>query len=144
MLKCGVRKLRRQQKSKVIMKISIWWSALPAVILSACSSVSVDSNLNPRNFSEYFKASTVETVSYADLAKQTYALLGRTHGLSCQRDSDDFPANESDARTDLKRKAADMGANALVIHKCVRAQDTGACALSVTCYGDAIYVPEEQ
>ncbi len=126
------------------MKMFMFWPTFTACLLTACSSVSFDSNLNPHNFSEYFKPSQVETVTYAELADKTYSVLGAVHALSCQQNADDFPANAADARTELKRKAADMGANALVIHQCVRAEDTGACTLSVTCYGDAIYVPERK
>ncbi len=117
--------------------------ALPAAaLLAACSGVSVQTNLNPSNFTEYFKPSTVEVVTFADLEDQIYQVIAPVHGLSCQRDADDFPANETDARVDLLRRAADKGANAVVINKCLTARDTGACSISVTCYGDAVYVKE--
>lgn len=118
-------------------------AAAAALCLSACSGVSVQTNLNPGNFTDYFKASTVDVVQEDELEGKTYAVIGPVHGLSCQTDADDFPANETDARTALLRKAADKGANAVTIHKCVQAKDTGVCALSVTCYGDALYVKDE-
>lgn len=116
--------------------------ALTAAALAAggCTGVSVHTNLNPSNFTDYFKASGVDVVTYEELDGSNYMLIGGVHGLSCQEDEDDFPANEADARTELKRNAVDMGANALVINKCIRAAETGACSLSVTCYGDALYV----
>lgn len=119
-------------------------AAVSALCLSACSGVSVQTNLNPGNFTDYFKASTVDVVEEGDLEGKTYAVIGPVHGLSCQTDADDFPANETDARTALLRKAADKGANAVQIHKCVKAKDTGVCSLSVTCYGDALYVKDDK
>lgn len=111
--------------------------------LTACSGVSVHTNLDPENFTEYYKPSTVEVTTYEELGNTPYVHLGTLSGLSCQVKSDDFPANASDARTDLRRKAADAGANALVPGKCVTAKDTGACSISVTCYGDALLVEDK-
>lgn len=123
------------------MILKIFMAGAAALVLTACQGgVSVDTNLNPSNFTDYFKASTVDVVEYEDLGARPYAVIAPVHGLSCQKDEDDFPANEADARTAMKRTAADKGANALVINKCVRAKETGVCYLSVTCYGDALYV----
>ena len=122
---------------------SLILSITTACALSACSGVSVDTNLNPGNFTEYFNPSAVTVTTYSDLQDKVYQVISPVHGLSCQQDADDFPANEADARTALKRAAADKGANALIINKCVTARETGACLLSVTCYGDAVYVREE-
>ncbi len=123
-------------------KIVLLSLAAAALAAGGCSGVSVRTNLNPGNFTDYFKASGVDVVTYEELEGSNYVRLGTARGLSCQEDADSFPANEADARTELKRHAVDMGANALVINQCIRAAETGACSLSVTCYGDALYVKD--
>lgn len=110
--------------------------------LCACESVAFNTNLDPDNFKDYYKASAVEDSTYEGLTGKNYKSLGLVRGLSCQIDDRDFPANEADARTDARRKAADMGANAVVFGKCVKINKTPSCQVSVTCYADALLVNE--
>lgn len=111
------------------------------LVVSGCESVSFSTNLDPQNFKDYYKPSMVELLSREDLNDHVYKSLGAVHGLSCQENDLQMPANEADARTDLKIKAADMGANALVVDKCVRVEhEDGVCKVSVTCYGQALVI----
>lgn len=116
---------------------------LAAVLVSACSNFAFESNLNPNNFKEYAKPATVDDYTQEEIAKHRYHSLGMVSGLVCQEKENDFIARESEARTDARIKAADLGANAIVFGKCVRLEKTQACNVSVTCYGEAFIVKDK-
>ena len=123
------------------MKRNLVWAA--ALALTACSSLSFHTNLDPGNFTEYYKPSRVEVLQgEAELDRRPYVSLGQVAGLACQAGERDYIATEADARTDARRKAADLGANAILFTRCVRINDTPACRVSVTCYGDALRADE--
>ena len=108
-----------------------------ASMLAGCSSYSFHTNLSPDNVAEYFTPSAVDVMDKDELLKYNSKALGSVSGLSCQADERDFIANEADARTDARIKAARMGANAIVFNKCVVVTDSPSCLKSVTCYGQA-------
>ncbi|MCR5537442.1 MAG: exopolysaccharide synthesis regulator RcsF [Succinivibrio sp.] len=112
--------------------------------LCGCESFTFDSNLSPKRFVDYYKPSTVDEVSEAELTKLRHKDLGTVEGLSCQVKEDDYIATEADARTDARVKAAAKGANAIRFGKCTRLEATPACKVSVTCYAEAFIVDEQQ
>ncbi len=115
-----------------------------AAFLCACQGgMTFKTNLDPSNFTEYFKPSQVDELSEAELLKARHKSLGTVSGLSCQIKDRDYIANVADARTDAKVKAVDLGANAIVFDKCVTLSDTPACKVSVTCYAEALLVEEQ-
>ena len=116
--------------------------AMLAMSLCACESVAVNTNLDPQNFKDYYKASAVTDNTYEELSGKSYKSLGFVRGISCQLNPNDFPANEADARTQARRNAADLGANSVVFGKCVKIQKSPSCEVSVTCYADALMVNE--
>lgn len=113
-----------------------------AFAISACSNMSFESNLDPNNFVEYAKPATVDVYTQESIQQHRYHSLGVVTGLACQETEDDYVALPEDARTDAKIKIADMGGNGVVFHKCVRLEKTAACAVSVTCYGEAFVVDD--
>ena len=117
--------------------------ALSALTLVACSSFEFKTNLDPQNFKEYFKPSAATEVTDADIENKPTHLLGVVEGLSCQVTEDDPVATEANARTDARKKAADLGANAIKFGKCVRLENTPACKVSVSCYANAIAVDDD-
>ena len=114
--------------------------ALTTLVVCACSSFKVSTNLDPSNVTNYFKPSAVDVLDQDEITMYNAKAVGAITGLSCQIDKRDFIANESDARTDAKLKALDMGANAVVFNKCVVLENTPACLKSVTCYGEAYII----
>lgn len=110
---------------------------LLAVVAAGCGPMSFHTNLDPSNFREYYKPSSVDEVSSADLLRTSYTSLGVVDGLACQIKEGDYIATEADARTDARIKAADMGADVIRFGKCIRLEDTPACKVSVTCYAEA-------
>ncbi len=123
------------------MKYSLF--VMAAVMVSACSNFQFKSNLNPSNFTEYYKPSGVKVVTDADIASVPTHSLGLVSGLSCQINENDEIATDVNARTDAKLKAVDMGANAIKFGKCVRLENTPACLVSVTCYADALVINDK-
>ncbi|MCR5084362.1 MAG: exopolysaccharide biosynthesis protein [Succinivibrionaceae bacterium] len=112
------------------------------LLAAGCGNYTFHSNLDPGNFKEYYKASYARETTLEELGNTPYTSLGLVEGLSCQERERDYIANERDARTELRKAAADRGANALVFGKCVRLTGTPACRISVTCYGEALRVKE--
>ena len=119
-------------------------AALLAVLLGGCQDVAFETNLDPDNFTEYFKPSSVEVYTNESILQNRFKSLGLVTGLACQETEDDFIARESEARTDAKLKAADLGANGIVFGKCIRLEKTAACVVSVTCYGEAFQVAQDK
>ena len=114
-----------------------------AILLAGCDSFTFHTNLDPYNFREYYKPSTVSEVSDAQLAGSRYTSLGLVEGLACQANEQDYIATPGDARTDARIKAANLGANAIQFRKCVKLEDTPACKVSVTCYAEAFKLEEK-
>lgn len=125
------------------MKKFIVFSAV-AALCAGCESFTFTTNLDPENFTEYYKPSTVETVTDTDLETLRHKSLGTVAGLACQARERDYIATEADARTDAKLKAAQMGADAIKFGRCVRLENTPACKVSITCYGEALSVAESK
>ncbi|MDY6322053.1 MAG: Rcs stress response system protein RcsF [Succinivibrio sp.] len=113
-----------------------------AFALAGCSGYSVHTNLDPDNFREYFKPSGAQSVTDEDLQGRAYKVIGQVTGLSCKAGEYDPAPTEADARTKARLKAVDLGANAVKFGRCVRLENTPACLVSVTCYGDALVVQE--
>lgn len=117
-------------------------SILSSLLLNACGSYSFKTNIDPENFVEYTKPSRVDVYTNESIVEHRYHSLGMVDGIACQEKANDYIALESDARTDARIKAANLGANAIVFNKCVRLEKTNACNVSVTCYGEAFIVDD--
>ncbi len=113
------------------------------LLLSGCSSYSFHTNLDPENFKEYYKPSGVTKVDDEILQNKPYKNKGMVTGLSCQARKNDPVATAAEARTDAKIKAVDLNANAIRFKKCVRLENTPACAVSWSCYADALIINED-
>jgi len=111
-------------------------------LLAGCSYFSVHTNIDKANFTEYFKPGTVALVEKAQLEALNYQVLGTVEAESCQADADQPVPNLGDARTEARRKVADMGGNALLMGQCVTLQQTADCLSSLLCYGQALKVAE--
>lgn len=114
--------------------------------LSSCTSYTFKSNLDPQNFVDYYKISSVEIVDKDYLDDKAYIVLANIKGISCQEQKRDMVANETDARIALRQEALKYHkANAVLLDKCIRIKHEEAdatCLESVTCYGQALQVDE--
>ncbi|WP_409420562.1 Rcs stress response system protein RcsF [Pseudaeromonas sp. ZJS20] len=116
--------------------------SLSLVLLTGCSMFSFHTNIDKENFTEYFKPGTVALVEKAQLEDLNYEVLGTVEAESCQADADQPVPNLGDARTQARRKVADMGGNGLLMGKCVTLEQTADCLSSLLCYGQALKVAE--
>ncbi|UJF23570.1 Rcs stress response system protein RcsF [Shewanella sp. OMA3-2] len=110
------------------------------LLLTACAGdYTFNSNLDAKAVNEYFKVGDVTVYEDNNLPKGRYDIIGLAEGEICQELSNDAPASIQNARTEARRKAADMGANGIIIKQCliIEEQDK-ACISRSLCIGQAI------
>ncbi|WP_413700355.1 Rcs stress response system protein RcsF [Psychromonas sp. KJ10-10] len=117
---------------------------LTALFLTGCSHYQFSSNLDKKNFDDYFKPSQVSIYSKSELQNLNYKLLGAVEGSSCQQDSKDIPADMKEAKTNARINVANMNANGIVFQSCVDFEADQTCLSNVICYGRAIDVLENE
>ena len=126
-----------------IMNISrplVFLTILSSVLLSACSSnYTFNSNLDGEAIDEYFKPGGVVLYKEGERPKGAFEIVGLVEGESCQESEDGVPANIADARTQARKKAVELGANGLIVKKCLLTeQKTNTCYTQAFCVGQAI------
>ncbi|WP_082897173.1 Rcs stress response system protein RcsF [Thalassotalea crassostreae] len=114
---------------------------IPLAILSVSCGMSVDTNLDKENFDEYFATGGVVMYQSEDEFPGKSDFLGLVEGDSCKLKSNDKPANEIDARTMARNRAADMGANGVIFTSCTLIEDQ-QCLEAMVCYGKAYAIDE--
>ncbi|ENY73013.1 lipoprotein [Aeromonas diversa CDC 2478-85] len=114
------------------------------LLASGCANYAFNSNLDKKNFDEYFKPSGVEIYQQDQLADLNYLYLGTVEGQSCQEGSNQPVPSAANARTEARTRAADLGGNGLVLDKCSERSDTPGCLKQIVCYGQAIKVAESK
>lgn len=115
---------------------------LAALALSGCAGWGFDSNVSPAGIKEYYKGDAVRLYSKAELEGVNYVTLGSVEGEACQVEANEAPPKEADARAQLRRRAADMGANGVVLDSCIRFNDMPGCLEQVLCSGQAVVVAD--
>lgn len=120
------------------------FTALMLTMLSGCSLFQVNTNLDKENFTEYFKPSSVAVMDKAQLLDADATPVGTVEGESCQSDTTQPVPNITDAQTDARRKAADMGGNAVVFGKCAIVPPSSDCVSSLVCYGQVYQVKDSE
>ncbi|MBT1444789.1 hypothetical protein KJI95_09670 [Shewanella sp. JM162201] len=120
-------------------------AALAALLIPACSSdYGFSSNLDPQAFNDYFKAGDVVLFEEGQGPEGRYKILGLIEGEACQATPGDVPVTVADARTDARRKAADKGANGLVIKSCTIIEESGSgCHSRALCVGQALQLAND-
>ena len=116
--------------------------SLLAVALSGCAGWGFNSNVSPDGIKDYYKGDSVRLYSKAELEGVNYVTLGSVEGEACQITADEAPPKEADARASVRRRAADMGANGLLLDRCIRFDDMPGCIEQVLCSGQALKVAE--
>ncbi|ABV36052.1 lipoprotein, putative [Shewanella sediminis HAW-EB3] len=114
------------------------------LLLSACAGdYKFNTNLDGEAIDDYFKASDVAVFEGNTHPSVPYEIIGLVEGETCQESVNDAPASISEARTLARRAAADKGANAILIKKCmVFEEKSQACISRAICVGQAIKTPE--
>lgn len=111
------------------------------VCLTGCSWFSFSTNVDPENFTEYYKSSLVKQYHKEDLQTlENYEDLGPVEGISCQAAPEEAEPKEKLAMKYMLESAYDIGANAVVTGKCIELEATLHCIKEYTCYGQALKV----
>lgn len=111
---------------------------LCGVALAGCAGhYAFDSNLDRAEFEQYFAPSQVVLLS-PDTPVGNAQVLGLVEGISCQQRPQDVPANDADARTEMRLEAGKLGANAVKLHQCITLEEQPGCVSARACYGKAL------
>lgn len=110
------------------------------LLISGCSgNYQFSSNLDPEPIEGYFAPANVQLLT-AKPAEATSK--GFVSGDSCQTKSSLPPANEADARTELRRQAAEKGANAVIVQQCITLAEVPGCVSAIQCSGEAVQLSQ--
>ncbi len=112
-----------------------------ALLMASCShyNYTFSSNLDKEKFQQYFAPSRVEIYDYDEQMPANSQYLGLVSGESCQVKKHLMQANEQDARTNARRNADKLNANAIVFTGCAH-NKTKQCHTLVICYGKAYQI----
>lgn len=111
-------------------------------LIASCAKISTYStNLDKENFKHYFSPTQVKIFNSEQEFASNYKFIAGVEGDSCQQKPHLAAPNEIDARTIARRKAYDLGANAIVFSGCAEVQ-TKQCHAQLICYGKAYQVAE--
>ena len=122
------------------MRVRLLGISALALALSGCANWGFDSNVSPEGIKDYYKGSNVRIYQKEDLADVNYVVLSSVEGEACQIKTTDATPKEAEARADIRRRAADLGANGLLLDRCIRFDDMPGCLEQVLCSGQAIKV----
>jgi RcsF protein len=117
-----------------------------SLLATGCAKINdVSTNLDRDNFKHYFSPTKVKIVESEKSLTGKYQFIGLVEGESCQAKAHHAAPNEIDARTEARRKAYALEANAIIFSRCVMiASDQAAkhCVASTVCYGRAYQVEQ--
>jgi RcsF protein len=115
------------------------------LLLTACASdYGFNSNLDGAAIDDYFKAGKVTVFDASTLPKAPFKRLKLISAQQCQLTSKEPPVTIADARTELRRQAADIGANGILMKNCqVIETDEQDCFSRALCVGEAISISQE-
>lgn len=116
------------------------------VLLVGCAGkYTFNSNLNKNEINEYFKVSTVQLIEKSHIPPRPFNPLGIVDGESCQIGLNDAPASAAMARTQLRKHAANKGANGVMLDNCINFDEPDSgCITRVYCVGQAISMESAQ
>lgn len=111
---------------------------------TACSgNYRVESNISREKWDAYYKHTQVTIYPRSALEGLQWQSLGVVEGLSCQQEPRDPPPTPGQARTELRRNAANRGANGVVDLACIPDDEPIAgCQASISCFGEAVLIQD--
>ncbi|WP_077341795.1 Rcs stress response system protein RcsF [Pseudocolwellia agarivorans] len=113
-------------------------------LLTSCSSnFDSSTNLDAENFTNYFAPSNVTIYTSTDEFKTQYKYMGLVEGENCQAKAHHAKPDDVMARTEARKKAYQLKANAIIFTGCALLPDESTakqCIASTVCYGQAYYV----
>lgn len=114
--------------------------SISLLLLSACSSqYSFNSNINRDAITDYYKAANVTLYQQDQTPSAPFSNIAILEAQSCQINHNDPAASDIAARTKLREQAANKGANAIIVKRCMEINDpSSGCISQVICMGQAI------
>lgn len=118
-------------------------SLIPLTLIGCAQISEVNTNLDQENFTHYFSPTEVK-IFRDELSFQTKSkMLGMVEGEHCQLKAHHAVPDEIEARTMARRKAYQLGANAIVFSGCAAIEKNSQCHAAVVCYGKAYFVEDK-
>jgi RcsF protein len=121
---------------------------LMAILTTSCAKINdVSTNLDRDNFKHYFSPTKVKIYHSEKEFLGKAKFLGLVEGESCQAKAHHAAPNEIDARTEARRRAYQLEANAIIFSQCVLIADDKAaknCLATTVCYGRAFKLEQEK
>lgn len=118
-----------------------------SILLSSCSSnFTTRTNLDAKNFSDYFSPSKVSIITSINDLEGEYKYLGLVEGEDCQKKQHHAKPDEINARTQARKKAYKLNANAIIFTGCAQLNKEATskqCVSATVCYAQA-YLLETQ
>ncbi len=115
-----------------------------SLLLSSCAKIStINTNLDRENFAHYFSPAEVKIFESEQEFPGKHKMLGMVEGAHCQAKAHLASPDKIEARTEARRSAFQLGANAIVFSGCAEVGNQGdnrQCHASVICYGKAYQV----
>jgi len=124
-------------KTKFLTLLSV------SFLLSCSGKFDSSSNLDAKNFANYFAPSNVEIYTSIDAFNGQYKYIGLVEGEACQAKEHHAKPDEIIARTEARKKASELKANAIIFTGCTLLTGEGTtrqCVASTICYGQAYFV----
>ena len=116
-------------------------SVLASCLTSCASNYQFESNIEPDKVKQAFMPSIVNVYPSVNALPEQHRFISLVEGESCQKTTNEPPATEAQARTDARRQALAMNANAVVFTGCVEVPDE-QCQHLMVCYGASYTVKE--
>ena len=139
-------KLSRKIKNITLNKRNTATVILVSLLTVGCAKINdISTNLDRDNFKHYFSPTKVKIVESEKELTGKYKFVGLVEGESCQAKAHHAAPNEIDARTQARRKAYELEANAIIFSRCVMIEEDQAakyCVASTVCYGRAYQVEQ--
>ena len=112
-------------------------------VLNGCSHFSTSTNLDRSNFNDYFSPSHVTIYKDEKDFTGAYKYLGLVEGEDCQVKAHHAKPDEIIARTNARKHADKLNANAVVFSGCAlinNDEPSEQCIATTVCYGKAYFV----
>lgn len=120
------------------------FTTVTIIFLASCSgSFTTSTNLDAQNFTDYFAPTKVKVYTSVNEIQGQFKSLGLVEGEDCQTKAHYAKPDEVIARTDARKKAYQLNANAIVFTGCTMLQGESVakqCVSSMICYGQAYYI----
>lgn len=120
-------------------------SIVSTFFMTSCAKISsVSTNLDQENFTQYFSPGEVEIYQDESEFKVRSKMLGMVEGQACQIKAHHALPDSIDARTEARRNAYQLGANAIVFSGCADIETSQVCHAAMVCYGKAYYLEQTE